>query len=268
MSKSAPSTTTELPFPRRSIRVIVSLLVLWHLAAVIGRPWEFATQGPYGTSPSASTFYQAVDGYSQFMYLDHGYAFFAPDPGPSHYFIAEVQPATGEKQQLKFPDLAQQWPRLLYHRHFMLAEFLHNVYHPVDEPPAEIAGDAMARTAWLRERQRYLDVKQSLTNHLVSRYPDAAIEITRGEHRQPGLPEFLREQLDIRDPRLMIPLLDSAAPSTAPSTATGLSESLAPMGQATDYGAQQSRSPSLDQRPEVPANGPELIENPIGEPVK
>ncbi len=109
--------------PRRSIRIAISLLLLWHLAAVIGRPWEFATQGPFGNSPSASTFYQVVGGYSQFLYLDHGYAFFAPDPGPSHYFVADVQATNNPKTQLKFPDLSQQWPRLLYHRHFMLAEF-------------------------------------------------------------------------------------------------------------------------------------------------
>ncbi len=170
---------------------MVSLLVLWHLAAVIGRPWEFATQGPFGNSPSASTFYQVVDGYSQFMYLDHGYAFFAPDPGPSHYYVADVRSASGEETKLKYPDLSQQWPRLLYHRHFMLAEFLNNVFHPIDEPPANLDGDAIARTGWLRERQRYLDVKQSMIDHLAQQFPDATIDIQRGEHRQPGLPEFI-----------------------------------------------------------------------------
>ncbi len=152
------------------------------------------------------------------MYLDHGYAFFAPDPGPSHYFVADVHQANGTETKLKFPDLSQQWPRLLYHRHFMLAEFLNNVFHPVDEPPSDISGDALARTIWLRERQRYLDVQQSMIEHLGQQYPDSQIELQRGEHRQPGLPEFIGEQMDIRDPQLMIPLSDRSEPPLVPES--------------------------------------------------
>ncbi len=59
------------------------------------------------------------------------------------------------------------------------------MFHPLDEPPVDLNGDALARTGWLRERQRYLDVKQSMTEHLARQYPGAQIEIQRGEHRQP-----------------------------------------------------------------------------------
>jgi hypothetical protein len=79
----------------RYFKAICSVLIIVHLWAVLSRPIEFATQGPFGPSPSASLLRVPVRPYSQFMYLDHGYAFFAPDPGPSHLIEAEITRADG-----------------------------------------------------------------------------------------------------------------------------------------------------------------------------
>jgi hypothetical protein len=212
-------------FASRRARLAISVLVIGHLWAVIGRPLEFATQGPFGTSPSATTFFR---GYSQFAYLDHGYAFFAPEPGPSHFFQAAITPPQGERFERKFPDLSDQWPRLLYHRHFMLAEFLNDVYHPPGEPPAEIASDALATAQWRQGRKRYEDVRDSILNHLRSEHPRCEVAIRRVEHRQPGLPEFFQDGTSVRDERLLRVLFDTAieANTLPPEGIPGPPESL------------------------------------------
>jgi hypothetical protein len=59
--------------------------------------------------------------YLNLLYLNHGYSFFAPEPGPSYVMEFEVERKNGEKVTGRLPDLAEHWPRLLYHRYFMLA---------------------------------------------------------------------------------------------------------------------------------------------------
>jgi len=191
------------------VRFVLSVLLIGHVWAIVGRPLEFATQGPFGTSPSASAIYAPVRGYSQFAYLDHGYAFFAPDPGPSHFFEALMTSKTAPPEELRFPDLAEQQPRLLYHRHFMLAEFLNDVYHPPGGPPKEISENAIASVQWMRGRNRYEAVRDSILNHLRQEHPGKDVAIRRVEHRQPGLPEFNEGGIGTRDPRLFQVLFDT-----------------------------------------------------------
>ncbi len=220
---SAPLTTKNLRRPEgdrafdaapsrpsgRRVKIAVSVVLLIHLWGVVGRPFEFATQGPFGSSPSASTFYSPVRAYSQFMYLDHGYAFFAPDPGPSHFIQAAITDDGGTRVEMKYPDLAEQRPRLLYHRHFMLAEFLNDVHYPPGPPPAEIASDASAAAEWMRTRKRFDDVRDSILHHLRVEYPRCDVAIRRVEHRQPGLPEFFEGKVGTRDERLLRVLFDT-----------------------------------------------------------
>ena len=55
-------------------------------------------------------------------YLNHGYQFFAPDPAGSNLIRYQVFDSGGaEIAAGQFPNLDEQWPRLLYHRHMMLA---------------------------------------------------------------------------------------------------------------------------------------------------
>lgn len=196
----------------RAVRIVTSILIIGHLWAIVGRPIEFATQGPFGTSPSATMFRAPVRAYSQFAYLDHGYAFFAPDPGPSHLIAATVTPKSGEPIELRYPDLGDQWPRLMYHRHFMLAEFLNNVYHPPGEPPQNIADNPTAAREWRLSRRRYEAVRDSIADCLRKQHPDCEIAIRRLEHRQPGLPEFFDERIPLDDARLVTTLLDEIEP--------------------------------------------------------
>lgn len=59
--------------------------------------------------------------YLDFLYLNHGYSFFAPEPGPSYVMEYEVRREDGSVARGRLPDVEKHWPRLLYHRYFMLA---------------------------------------------------------------------------------------------------------------------------------------------------
>jgi hypothetical protein len=61
--------------------------------------------------------------YLDVLYVNHGYSFFAPDPGAGKLVRWEVLNAQGAvTKQGEFPNKKEQWPRLRYHRHFMLAD--------------------------------------------------------------------------------------------------------------------------------------------------
>src|SRR6056297_1706700 len=103
----APAASRPAAAPSRRWRIVISLLVIGHLWAVVGRPLEFATQGPGGSSPAAVAFHAPVQGYSEFAYLNHGYAFFAPDPGPSHLMRVDVAEVPDGEASRTYPDLSR-----------------------------------------------------------------------------------------------------------------------------------------------------------------
>ena len=56
-------------------------------------------------------------------HLRNGYRFFAPEPGfSSSRLLCELEFADGPARSEVYPDRDVHWPRLRYHRHFMLAE--------------------------------------------------------------------------------------------------------------------------------------------------
>lgn len=59
--------------------------------------------------------------YNELMFLDHGYHFFAPDPGASTLTSFRMERPNEAPIVRRIPDIAIQ-PRLLYHRYFMLSE--------------------------------------------------------------------------------------------------------------------------------------------------
>lgn len=100
-------------------RVVITLLLLLHLTAVAAGPWS-VEPAPL-LSRYVWTFFQP---YLEAAYLNHGYHFFAPEPGPSHLVRYELELADGTRQEGIFPNRYAHWPRLFYHRHFMLSEFI------------------------------------------------------------------------------------------------------------------------------------------------
>ncbi len=191
-------------------RALVSVLLLVHVTAVFAAPFTFATSsGPGSASPFASSLMTALRAYIDAAYLNHGYFFFAPNPGPSHLVRCRLQNGAGPGvEEWSFPDRQRQWPRLRYHRHFMLSESLNSRYVPA-EPPPEIRGDAGQMAAWREGRRQDELLRESYREHLCAARGSERADLMRVEHRQPTPFEF-QEGLRLEDSSLYRDLPDDA----------------------------------------------------------
>ncbi|KAA1260193.1 hypothetical protein LF1_27320 [Rubripirellula obstinata] len=235
-------------FPSRRWRSIASVIVLLHVAAVILPPLAFQARGPLGVSPAIETAITPFEKYAQSFYIDRGYAFFAPDPGPSHLIQAAITDSDGNRVEELYPDLDQQWPRLLYHRHFMLAEYLEEIYHPPG-PPRELAElDREAAEYWVRSRARYEHVRQSVVDHLKQKHSGQQVAIRRIEHLIPDLSMFIEQPIALDDPQLYRVLQDQ------------------PIDVLGDIAGNPSQSDA--DVLVAPTKPPETIEPPKGDPVE
>src|SRR5688572_18494486 len=213
MSVSPKDIEAAAPAWSPTARWIASVLVAVHLAAVFAAPFAFACTTPSGSSPFADGVMRLFRPYVDALYLNHGYAFFAPNPGPSHLVRYRIEFEDGrDPLEGTFPDLKTQRPRLLYHRHFMLAEQLHNLYTPQQPPPelpldrdtSRAVSDAQRRAltegirqqhrqqvaAWKYSRDLYESFRHSLAEHLKSCHGGGRLSLTRVEHVQLVPAEF------------------------------------------------------------------------------
>ena len=110
-------------------RFWVSLILVFHLFCVALAPLAVVDPAP-GLAISTQ---RALSPYSESLFLMHGYRFFAPEPGPSHIVHYRVTTQSGETVEGKFPERGI-WPRLMYHRWFMLSESMfQHVSETLDE---------------------------------------------------------------------------------------------------------------------------------------
>ncbi len=206
--------------------MVLSLLILVHLAAVFAPPMAFQSRGPRGLSPAVARLLGPLAAYGQFLYLDRGYAFFAPDPGPSHLLRVQVGSALNVKNETSsdgvadvessqihwYPDLHEQWPRLLYHRNFMLAEFLNDAYQPkLPAEAASLVGPEMSieeLRIWRTGRSRYELILGSMTHHLSSEFGNSEVKIDRVEHLLPDFVEYVADPTPLNDPATYVVLED------------------------------------------------------------
>ena len=100
----------------------VRLFVAFHLAAIVVAPWSVPP-----SSILSGSCWEIFQPYLQATYLNHGYHFFAPEPGASHLVRYQLKFSDGHTVDGTFPDRNQHKPRLLYHRHFMLTEALNRL---------------------------------------------------------------------------------------------------------------------------------------------
>ena len=229
----------QIAAPRIKLRwrLLVSALLVIHLAAVFLPPFDFSTDR---SSPLSQGAISLLRPYVEVMYLDHGYFFFAPNPGPSHLVRYKLEFADGREPVIEtFPDIDHHWPRLLYHRHFMLAEALHNTYAPPTPPPI-IADNATELARWRRGRDLYEAQWKSFEKHLKHKHGADWVTLTRVEHRQPSVYEFGDDRVRIDDKRLYADLREDGGPLSG------------------------AESPAADQRPRAVI--PESIPESIGPP--
>ncbi len=142
-------------YPRRA-RVVISILVIYHLMAVFVGAWNSAPP----PSPLAEAVATPFRHYVMLLDLNHGYRFFAPDPGPSHLFHYTLTLSDGTTRRGHFPDREEHWPRLLYHRYFMLSEQASG-FLPGRPPPGE------SETAPAEAYSRFDSLANSYSAHLL-----------------------------------------------------------------------------------------------------
>lgn len=162
MPADPPAAETVGP-PRPAVRAVVSLLVALHVAAVFIGPWAMEP-----SSGLARGFAGVFRPYMDVLSLGNGYRFFAPEPGPSHLVRYELTLDDGTLVEGAFPDRTRHWPRLLYHRYFMLSEFVNTLAGPeLDNPRAKVYAQGYARH--LADQYNAKTVKLYLRRHYVPR---------------------------------------------------------------------------------------------------
>lgn len=228
------STTTEssneanrrVPNLPRWAMTLLSLFAVVHVIAVYAEPFRFSTQAESpAPADDAILVRNTLKPYIDMMYLNHGYYFFAPNPGPSHLVVCvfndvdfnsksaspEAVSNKSQPERIVYPDKLVQKPRLLYHRYFMYTEFYHTLFTPSDLP--ENANDGAPMPPELkRGKALYTALGQSLDKYFQARYPERRFQVFRVEHALPTARQVLDEGMTLDDPRLYMELPESYAP--------------------------------------------------------
>lgn len=96
--------------------VLLNAWLVFHVFAVFIAPAGMPPASPLLVDAS-----RIAQPYNQALFLNHGYHYFAPDPGASTLISYSVEQPGDAPIKGQFPNTSIQ-PRLLYHRYFMLAE--------------------------------------------------------------------------------------------------------------------------------------------------
>jgi hypothetical protein len=94
----------------------LNLWLVFHVFAVF-----IAPAGMPPASPLLVDVSRVALPYNQSLFLNHGYHYFAPDPGSSTIVTYQIERLGDVPIKGRFPEPTI-FPRLLYHRYFMLAE--------------------------------------------------------------------------------------------------------------------------------------------------
>jgi len=154
---------------RRLLRWAVNVWLVFHISAIIIAP---ASVVP--SSDLIQSGWGLFQPYLQLLYLNHGYHFFAPEPGDSTLlaFAAERPDGTVVRGRIPSPSMH---PRLLYHRHFMLTE------HMTDAPEE-------LQKEWVG----------SYAEHICRKYGAARVTLT-GQIHHLATPEMVRRGVRLDD---------------------------------------------------------------------
>lgn len=153
------------------VRAAASVAIAVYLAAVVAPPLA----GPPPASLLAERIMQPLRPLVGALYLGHGYRFFAPNPGPGHSIRWTVTMPDGSTRSGSIPDRDGDWPRLLYHRRFMVAEKL-DALVPSPDAPAEVS--RRAKASWL-------PLVKGVAGNLLRHTGGTSVTLERVEHYLP-----------------------------------------------------------------------------------
>lgn len=172
-------------------RVAASVLLAWHVVAIAIGPLAAPAPGPVPRSPLFGAVQNVFQPYVEATYLDHGYKFFAPDPGYFSQIVRfDVTRADGTHERGTLPDRNVHWPRLRYHRHFMLSEFLGAATPAEDDAPVYVP-EKLPTGSRLYFR--------SYADHLKHAYQGTHVQLELVRHVIPS-PEMVRNGRRLDDP--------------------------------------------------------------------
>lgn len=160
------------------VRAIVSLAIVILMLAILLPPLA----GPPPASLLANRLIQPFRPVIGGLFLGHGYRFFAPDPGPGHSIRWTMQMGDGSTRRGSIPDRETDWPRLLYHRRFMLPEKI-SALVPLPDAPADVASEA---------KREWQPLVKDIAAHVLGREGGARVELVLIEHYLPT-PEEVAE---------------------------------------------------------------------------
>ena len=99
--------------------VLLNCGLVYHLLAIVVAP---ASVPP--SSEAVRSLWGGFRHYLQATHFNHGYHYFSPAPGNSTLVRYVAKFPDGHVELGQIPDRDSQQPRLFYHRHLMLTEFL------------------------------------------------------------------------------------------------------------------------------------------------
>jgi len=172
-----------------AVRLLAAVPILLYLAAVVLPPLA----GPPPASELAGTILQPFRPLVGLLALSHGYRFFAPNPGPGHSIRWTMTTAAGDQKTGLIPDAEADWPRLLYHRRFMIPEKIAG-FVPLPEAPEEIRREAV---------RDWQPLVEDIATRLLVRHDGREVTLDLIEH-------YLPDTFEVREGRggddLVIPL--------------------------------------------------------------
>lgn len=225
MSPPDPSSANPPVALSPTARAILSLAIAAWLGLVVLGPLSNPIASANLTEPLARLLrplYQA-------LFLGHGYRFFGPEPGPSHIVQYKIGLDDGEVLEGHFPDTESStgWPRLRYHRWFMLSETLfREVNLPSEEEQQQILenldgeiehfrlqGEAATvrrlvaernglDTSYRNARARSRELLQGIARFLLEQHSGKTIELALQERRI-AHPADVASHVELDDPRFL-----------------------------------------------------------------
>jgi len=184
-------------------------LFLVHFLGVLSEPLRFFSRSDVRTAPEFVWLSETFRPYSQWLYVNHGYFFFAPNPGPGHLILGSVRlsptPSSPEKsapENFYLPNRKEHRPRLLYHRYFMLSEFYTSRYAP-DKITEELKKDLEFMPRWAFDKELYDQIRTSIVRSLEHSRGIEKIELRRIERLLPDSQQVLKQGWTLNDPRLI-----------------------------------------------------------------
>jgi hypothetical protein len=204
-------------------RGFVSVWLAYHVLAMFVSPWAV---------PPTSSLAVAIQGnvahYQTLLYLNHGYRFFAPDPGPASIVGFTITKADGSQFTGIFPDryaINRDYPRLNYHRWFMWSETLGRMFGQWVSP-AEFARYIeleQVRVAELRQQGLAVEADRLVADLEEDRRVWEESEVARKRILAPLARVLLQrhqgQEIRLTLNRRMIPSLSEARAGMQPSDA-------------------------------------------------